>query len=191
MPILPPEPDHFPDGLFEQEPAVFDGRNWWVLHTRPRQEKSLARELLKLQVSYYLPLFKSRNLIRGRPVDSLLPLFPNYVFLLAQPDDRLSALETGRVIRSLAVPNQKRLWDDLLQLRQLLTSGLPIRREDRLVPGAPVVIRSGVLAGLCGVILRAANAQRFVVQVDFIGRGASILLDDYMIRALSPDKAKT
>lgn len=187
MPILPPEPDLYPSTLFDKESGLIEGRNWWVLHTRSRQEKSLARELLKQQIPYYLPLFTSRNLIRGRAFESQLPLFPNYLFLLAQSEERLAALETRRVVRSLAVPNQNRLWEDLFQLRQLVASGLPIRPEDRLIPGAPVVIRSGVLEGLRGVILRAANAQRFVVQVDFIGRGASILLNDYMLAALSPE----
>jgi len=187
MPILPPEPHHYPETLFDTDSMPVEGRDWWVLYTRPRQEKSLARELLKLQVPFYLPLVTTRNLIRGRPVESYLPLFPNYLFLLAQPDERLAALETHRIVRSLAVPNQNKIWQDMVRVRQLLVSGLPVRPEDRLVPGATVLIRSGALAGLRGVILRTSNGNRFVVQVDFIQRGASVLLDDCMLAAIAPE----
>jgi hypothetical protein len=41
-----------------------------------------------------------------------------------------------------------------------------------------VVIRSGPLAGLRGTIVEKAAKRRFVVAVDFIQRGASIVLDD-------------
>ncbi len=187
MPILPAEPHHYPTTLFDTDSLPAEGRSWWVLYTRPRQEKSLARELLQLHVPFYLPLVTTRNLIRGRPVDSYLPLFPNYLFLLAQPDERLQALDTRRIVRSIAVPHQVKLWADLFRLRQLLVSGLPVRPEDKLVPGATVRIRSGVLAGLRGVILRTSSGHRFVVQVDFIQRGASITLDDCMLAAVYPE----
>ncbi len=186
MPILPPEPHLYPETLFEA-PAEAEERTWWVLYTRPRQEKSLARQLLKLQIPFYLPVVTSRNRIRGRILESQLPLFPNYLFLRAGADERLAALDTRRVVRSLAVPQQARFQEDLSRVRQLLLAGLPVRPEDRLVPGTTVKIRSGPLAGLRGVILRTSTGQRFVVQIDFIQRGASVLLDDYMLAAVSPD----
>ena len=43
MPILSAEATLFPESLFEAtRPA---GAAWWVFHTKPRQEKSLARHL--------------------------------------------------------------------------------------------------------------------------------------------------
>jgi hypothetical protein len=112
------------------------------------------------------------------------------MFLWANADERLTTLDTRRVVRSLVVPNQKQFWEDMTRVRQLLLSGLPVRPEDQLVPGATVVIRSGVLAGLRGVILRTANGHRFVVQDDFIQRGATVLLNDYMLAAVAPDTAE-
>jgi transcription antitermination factor NusG len=44
-----------------------------------------------------------------------------------------------------------------------------------------VEITSGPLAGLRGRILRSASGQRFVVQIDFIQRGASVELDDFTL----------
>jgi hypothetical protein len=110
------------------------------------------------------------------------------VFLLADREERLAALTTGRVVRSLAVHNQARLWDDLGRIHRLIESGLPLAHEERLTPGTPVVIRSGPLEGLRGTILRTISGRRFMVQVDFIHQGASVLLEDCLLEAVSHDR---
>ena len=179
MPILHAEPSVFPELLFAGERAPeIACRSWWVLHTRPRQEKSLARALHEARVPYYLPQVRRRSLVRGRPVESHLPLFPGYAFLLADREERVTALATGRIARSLAVADQARLWDDLGRLHRLLACGLPVSRADGPAPGTWVVIRSGPLEGLRGKVLQVVSGRRFVVQVDFIHQGASVLLED-------------
>src|SRR5438552_1083192 len=83
MPILPAEPTCFPSQLFDEAltaPVATD-RAWWVLHTKPRQEKSLARQLCDAEVPFYLPLIARRLRIRGRTLTSHVPLFAGYVFL--------------------------------------------------------------------------------------------------------------
>ena len=48
MPLLPLEPMTFPDDLFANGASfVKEASGWWVLHTKPRTEKSLARKCLK------------------------------------------------------------------------------------------------------------------------------------------------
>jgi transcriptional antiterminator RfaH len=179
MPVLPAETDAFPDSLLEPMPTDLGvGRSWYVLHTKPRQEKSLARILLEKHAPFYLPQIPKRRVARGRVVTSYLPLFPGYVFQLASPEERLAALKTQRVLQALPVDAQDRLWDDLRQIRRLLASGEPVTPEDRLEPGDLVEVQSGPLAGLRGTILRTASGRRFVVQVNFIQRGASVVLDD-------------
>jgi hypothetical protein len=107
-----------------------------------------------------------------------LPLFPGYLFLCADRDERLAALASNRVVHALAVHDQERLWDDLRQIDRLLGAGLPVATESRLAPGTPVEITTGPLAGLCGTVVRTASGRRFVVRVDFIQQGASVLLED-------------
>jgi transcriptional antiterminator RfaH len=179
MPILAPEPALFPDNLLEEElPTDLEGRRWWALQTRPRQEKSLARDLLDRQVCFYLPLLDQKTIIRRRVFTSQVPLFPGYVFLLGDEQERLTALTTRRVVRPLAVGDQARLWRDLRQLRRLLLSGEPVTPEQRLLPGMLVEIITGPLAGLQGKVLRLDSHRRFVVGVEFMQQGVSVLLDD-------------
>jgi transcriptional antiterminator RfaH len=180
MPILDREPDLFPDDLLAGDAPAPEhaGRAWLALHTRPRQEKSIARELYRRRVPFYVPLVPHRSLIRGRIVTAHVPLFPGYVFLLASPEERLAALATNRVVQTLPVANQEGLRHDLRQIRQLIASNAPLTVEGALTPGVPVEITAGPLAGLKGKIRRGASGCRFVVEVDFIQQGASVLVDE-------------
>jgi transcriptional antiterminator RfaH len=183
MPILAAEPACFPEDLFETAGVDCD-RRWWVAHTRVRQEKSLARQLHENAVPFFLPLIAKRLQIRGKIVKSYLPLFGGYVFILGNGDDQLFVRSTGRVARLLDVSDQPRLWDDLQQVQRLISSGVAIRPEDQLTPGAPVEIRSGPLAGLRGEVVKSAAGSRFIVKVDFIQRGASVMLDESALTRL-------
>jgi transcription termination/antitermination protein NusG len=176
MPILAAEPAFYPDSLFEAPDLI--GRRWVVLHTRARQEKSVAREFHGGRVPFFLPLIAKRLKIRGKIMESRSPLFGGYVFLLASAEDPIFAHAARRVVRALEVSDQARLWADLRQIQRLIALGVPIRPEDHLTPGAPVEIRSGPLMGLRGVIVKSATGNRFIVKVDFIQRGASVMLDE-------------
>jgi transcriptional antiterminator RfaH len=183
MPILQAETAFYPQHLFSDSScgAAAGERSWWLMHTRPRQEKCLARDLEHRQVPFFLPLVPHRFRISGRAMTSYLPLFPGYVFVLAADEDRYTALCTGRIARSLPVPNPDGLWRDLQQIQRLIAANVPLTKEDRLGPGSIVEIKSGPLAGLNGKILRHASKRRFVVEVNFIQQGASVLLDDFVL----------
>jgi transcriptional antiterminator RfaH len=180
MPLLPAEPKIFPSSLFA-DAAIHQSmdRVWWVLHTRPRQEKSLARVLFETGIPFFLPQIEQRRKVRRLVVTAHIPLFPGYLFLLGDGEERIGALASGRVVRSLEVVDQERLWNDLEQINRLICSGSPLRPEDRLTPGQTIMIRGGPLAGLRGTIVRTSSGRRFVVSVDFIQRGASVLLNDF------------
>jgi transcriptional antiterminator RfaH len=184
MPILPAETDRYPVDLFDGHGAT-SGEAWWVLHTRPRQEKSLARELVERCLPFYLPQVERRSRIRGRIVTAHVPLFTSYVFLLGNERQRVAALATHRVVTALRVADQARLTAELDQVHRLIESGAPVTAEQRIGPGATVEICSGPLAGMRGTVVRSAAGRRFVVRVDFIQRGASVELDDYtLVRTL-------
>lgn len=185
MPILRAEPDVHPKGLFNVPPTdPASGFRWWVLHTKPRQEKSLARWLNATGITHYLPTATRRCRIRNRILTAHVPLFTGYVFLHGDRDRRVAALSTNRVVRCLGVADQERIWADLRQIHCLLASGLPVSPESTLVPGMPVEVVNGPLLGVTGTIIRHASGDRFVVRVDFIQQGASVLIDDFALAPL-------
>ena len=180
MPILAAEPAWYPDNLFESSnDAAPSERRWYVVHTPPRQEKTLARSLRPVGVPFYLPLILKRRRSRSRTLMSYIPLFRGYVFVWADVEERILALKTKRILHQLEVANQEQLWRELRQIERLIATGARITPEDRFAKGMTVTIRSGPLAGMEGTILRSASQRRFVVNIDFIQHGASVLLNDF------------
>jgi transcriptional antiterminator RfaH len=181
MPLLPPEPCLVPEDLFDRAPADGAGR-WWVAHTRPRAEKSLARKLPGAGVPFYLPLYEHRRRSAGRTLTSFLPLFPGYVFLVADPDGYAAVMRTDLAVRLLPVEDQSRLADDLRRVHLLITSGEPLNPEVGWEPGLPVEVVGGPLAGLTGTVIRRGPRARIVVEVQLLRQGVSVEVEAWMIR---------
>ena len=186
MPLLPLEPFVSPADLFSNPPAAeSDPGCWWVLHTRPRAEKSLARRFLARNLSFFLPLYKHQWRKGGRLFRAHMPLFPGYIFLRGDAEARLQALETNQVVRTLTVVDDARLRDDLARVYRMMQAGMLLSPEEQLQPGAAVEIVAGPLAGLNGKILRRGRQLRFFVEVHLLQRGVSIEIEGWMIRLLS------
>lgn len=185
MPILGTEQSVFPDDLLEQ-PAVEDrSRRWYALYTKARQEKALARELLRFQVPFYLPLVPKTSIRRGRRSTSHVPLFTGYVFLFGDEQERLRALKTNRLSRMLDVNDGEQLRHDLRQVKQLIETDAPLTVEQRLEPGDPVRVKSGPFAGVEGVVVVRRGQARLLIEVTFLQQGASVEIEDFMLEPIS------
>ena len=187
MPILPREADIYPDDLLD-DPDL-DARSearWLVLYTRSRQEKELMRRLRVLETSFYCPIIakKSRS-PQGRVRTAHVPLFSNYVFIHGDDERRYAALTTNCVSRWLEVTDGKRLTADLRAIYRLIASGEPVTQESKLQKGARVRILSGPLAGFEGIVIERDRKKRLLVAVDFLQRGASVLLEDYQLEPIA------
>jgi transcriptional antiterminator RfaH len=185
VPLLPLEPFVFPGDLFQREPPA-GGEPWWVLHTRPRAEKVLARRLLQRQTPFFLPLCKRQWRNRGRAHCSYVPLFPGYVFQQSERPTFTGTAEGHCVARILQVEDQGQLQADLRRVYCLIASDAAMTPESRLQPGTEVEITSGPLAGLDGRILRRGKQLRFFVEVRFLQQGVSVEIDSWMIEPRNP-----
>jgi transcriptional antiterminator RfaH len=151
---------------------------WWLAHTRPRQEKAAANALFSRSVGYYLPLVTRKSLLRGRTRTARIPLFPGYIFIFGNDENRLIALKTNRLLTIDKVPDGDCLRGQLLTFAELIAAGAPLVREARLVAGERVRIRSGLFQGVEGVILRRNGKTELLIGIDFLGQGASIEVED-------------
>ncbi len=172
----------------EDRPGADRHRRWWCLHTKPRQEKTVARALQQRQIPHYLPqvVHESRT-PGGRKIRSTLPLFPGYLFLHGDDYQRIEALQGNHLANILEVPNQAALEQDLRQLYQLLSSGLPVSPEPTYVVGTMIRIVVGPLKGITGTVVRRGGRDRFVALVRFLGRGATVDLQDWQVEPV-PDQ---
>jgi transcription antitermination factor NusG len=184
MPILKEEPSLYPETLLDTPPADAPIRRWLALYTKPRQEKSLAREMFRQHIPFYLPLVKKISVSRGRRRVSLSPLFGGYAFAFAAEEERVRCLATNRISRILPVEQPEQLVFDLRQFRQLIAAGAPLTIEARLAPGRRVRVRQGAFAGVEGVVLKRRGETRLLVAINFLQKGASVEIDDFSLEPL-------
>jgi transcription antitermination factor NusG len=177
-------PSLYPEVLLDQGTCQSSDRRWWVLYTKVHQEKALAQQLLGYQIPYYLPLVQKTSVWRGRRFISRVPLFAGYVFLFGTEEERLASLTTNRISRVLFVGDLEGLSRDLRQLWHLIASGAPLTVEQRLAPGQRVRVRSGLLAGLEGRVLKRHGGTRLLVAVDFLQQGASVDIEDCLLEPI-------
>lgn len=183
MPILPAEPDLYPSNLWEDDQVLARReKRWWCLHTKPRQEKAAARDLRARRIAYYLPqVVHEDRTPQGRKFRSVVPLFTSYLFLLADERERVEALKGNRLANVLDVVDQERLNHDLQQIHQMLSSGLAVVAEPVMPVGSRVRIKTGPLAGIEGTVIRRGKRDQFVAVVQFLGRGATVDLEDWQV----------
>ena len=189
MPILSAEPEFYPADLWDRPRRVngSEGRDvvWWCLHTKPRQEKSVGRALCKQGLTFYLPqVLKEGHTPGCHKIRSVLPLFSSYLFLHGDHNARLAALRGNRLVGVLEVVDQDALERDLRQIHTTLSSGLPVAAEHSVPVGARVRITTGPLTGLEGTVIRRGNRDQFVAVVRFLGRGATVDLEDWQVEQI-------
>ncbi len=181
MPILGEEIHIYPDTLLEGLGMEVGARRWWLIYTKSRQEKALARHLVGGSVPFYLPLVKKTSVQRGRTVSAHHPLFTGYLFLFGSDEERVVGLTSNRISRVLEVSDGRRLYRDLCQIRQLIASDAPLTVEKRLTSGQRVRVRKGSLEGIEGTVLHRRGQCRLLVAVDFMQQGASVEIEDYLL----------
>jgi len=161
--------------------AITDQPRWWLVHTKPRQEKKLAEQLSRLRVSHFLPVTKCKAVTRGRTRISRLPQFPSYLFLRADRDQRLAALETNRIVAAHPVDGHDSLGRQLWDLADLIEKGVSLRVEERLAAGQKVRVKSGLLKDKRGTIMKRGGKTRLFVFVSEMLGGVSLEIEQHLL----------
>ena len=171
-----------PVDLSQSEANSHDSeRSWWAVYTKARQEKAFARQIHGMEIPFYLPLVPKDNYIRGRRVRSLIPLFGGYVFMFGSEEERHQSLTTNRVSTILPVADQTQMFSELTKVKWLIDSEAPLTFEKRLVPGDPIRVKSGSLAGLEGTVIKRKGLMRIQIAVTMLNQGVSAEIDDFML----------
>jgi transcriptional antiterminator RfaH len=127
---------------------------WWVAHTKSRNEKALAHDLIRRNISYFLPMsWKVRRKSR-RTIKSLLPLFSGYLFFCGSEDERSELWRTDRVANLIEVKDQENLLKELVQIEQALRAGAPLIPHKYIMAGQKCRVMAGPLLGLQGIVVK-------------------------------------
>ena len=172
-------PAQFPEDPLDQ----FQGL-WWVAHTKPRQEKALAWDVFRRQIPFFLPMCEVSRQSKSRAWKTKLVLFPGYVFVCGDAEQRLKTLKTGRIANLIEVVDQDRLKKELAGVKRLIETQLAINPYPALKEGTRCRVRSGPLVGLEGRVERRKKPARFVVEISILGQGAAVEIDADLLEVI-------
>ncbi len=161
-------------GEAKPPPAVQD---WMLLHTRARQEKAVAEVLTGMGVEQYLPLVKVRKRYGHRKRETMVPLFPSYVFARCGKEAAWRVHDAGRVAQVLEISDQRRFAREIEQVRRAIEADVVLDPHPFLQAGQRVRVRSGPLRGIEGIVEVKRRVDRLVLQVHTLGQAASVEID--------------
>lgn len=149
------------------------------MYTKARHEKKVNEALAEKHLEAFLPLRNVINHWKDRKKELQLPLFPGYLFVRIEPDDRFNVLNTRGVVRILGnngnpVPVPV---EEIEATRQLLESTLGYEPFPYHAEGEEVVVTRGPLEGVRGKVLQARGATRLIISVHLIKRSVSVEVD--------------
>jgi transcription antitermination factor NusG len=159
------------------EAAQLFAGHWWVLHTRARHEKAIARTLLENGVMHYLPLLHLQRTYGKRRVHVEIPLFPGYLFLSGGTSEVELARRTGRVAAVLRVNAQEHFRFELHSIHRVVESKCPVYVYPGLQVGRRCRVVSGCLAGVEGTVLRWRSTSRLYIAATILQQSAVIEID--------------
>jgi transcription antitermination factor NusG len=136
-------------------------------------------------VEHFLPLYASVRRWKDRRVRLELPLFPGYVFVRLALRDRLQALQASGVVRLVGFGDRPAPLPDqeIETLREGLTHGLRAEPHPYLRVGHRVLVKSGPLEGLEGIVVRRKNGCRLVISFELIQRAMAVEIDEADLEA--------
>jgi transcriptional antiterminator RfaH len=161
---------------------------WYLIRAKPSSETIAEENLLRQGYPVYLPRLLQRVQRRGRALDRIVPLFPQYLFL--QLDEGRQSLGPVRFSTGVAEvvrfgSRYARVPDWLIgHLQQRADPASGLHRVDcasRLASGAPVTITAGPFKGIDGIFDRQAGADRVLVLLHLLGEEVAVNVPAHVV----------
>jgi transcription antitermination factor NusG len=169
-------------GQVSQNPAIMSAardRNWYAVYTVPQHEKSALKQLDIREIETFLPTYETVRVWKNRQrMKLILPLFPTYLFVHIDSRERAKVLQSPGVLQ--IVGNSREcvpLPDSEVEFLRSDFCRQRIEPYRDLVIGEKVRIKSGVMQGLQGTLVRKSNSMRFVLTLELINQHAAIQVD--------------
>jgi len=139
--------------------------SWYVIRTKPHQERNAECQLRQRAIETFLPLLK-RNSERRREVSIIEPLFPRYLFARFDLHHQYRTVNFARGVANIVEFGLKpaQVSDTLIDaMKGRQENGYITLPENGFRQGQVVCISSGPLAGLEAVFIREMKEQRRVL----------------------------
>lgn len=164
-------------------------KSWYLIHSKPRQERVAGEQLERQGYEIYLPLASVRRRRRNRTIRIIDPMFPRYLFihLSNETDDWRpirSTVGVSTLVRFGDMP--AKIPDSLiteLQVRED-TDGIQILPDLEYRQGDRVRIAEGPMEGFEGVFQCRTGKERVLLLLEIAQKTVRIELESGQIESL-------
>ena len=158
-------------------------RAWYLVQSKPRNEKRALENLVRQGYETYLPLMEVERLQRGKLLKKMEPLFPRYLFLhLEEGNDNW-----GPIRSTLGVAGLVRFGQAYALVSDEVMDAVRERTQDvkksLFESGDNVRVVSGPLLGLEGVFEISDGEQRSFVLLEFMQKQQRVSVSTADLRA--------
>ena len=161
--------------------------SWYLIHSKPRQEKVALENLERQGYPCYLPFLRIEKLRRGALVVLDEPLFSRYLFV--QLDTDSSARSWTPIHSTRGVSRLVRFGVEPARVDDALVAYLRQQQAQEVKrlfePGQRVQVIEGAFAGVEGVFQIDDGQARAMVLIELLSRQVRLPVAAAQLRALS------
>jgi transcriptional antiterminator RfaH len=161
--------------------------SWYLIHSKPRQEKVALENLERQGYPCYLPVLRLEKLRRGALVVLDEPLFSRYLFV--QLDTDSSARSWTPIHSTRGVSRLVRFGVEPARVDDALVAYLRQQQAQEVKrlfePGQRVKVIEGAFAGVEGVFQIDDGQARAMVLIELLSRQVRLPVAAAQLRALS------
>ncbi len=163
--------------------------HWYLVHTKPRQEKSALQNLEQQGYPCYLPTMPKEKLRQGAVALGDEPLFPRYLFIQLSTGDSAKSWSpirsTKGVSRLVSFGAEPAKVDDaLIEFLRSQEASVQTKPERLFTPGERVRLTEGAFAGIEGIFQLAEGERRVMVLIELMSKPVSLRVPAASLRKL-------
>jgi transcriptional antiterminator RfaH len=156
--------------------------HWYLVHTKPRQEKCALQNLEQQGYQCYLPTLLAERLRQGSLIVGDEPLFPRYLFIrLGQGQTAQSwapIRSTRGVSRLVSFGVEPAKVDDrLIEILRTREAAAQAEPERLFTQGERVRLSDRAFVGIEGVYQMADGERRVMVLIELMGKPVVMKVD--------------
>lgn len=168
-----------------------DELRWYAVYCKSRHEKKVVDQLYEKKINHYLPVRKEMRQWSDRKKEVELPLFRGYMFVNIPKRLKIPVLETYGIVTFVTFANKlESIPDEQIEAVRVLESygeglqqeNVDFELEDR------VRVTGGPCKDLVGHLAHHQGKNRFVVVIDTLKMGASVIIEKHWLEKIPKDE---
>jgi transcription antitermination factor NusG len=169
--------------IFGSEPSA----PWYALYTRHQHEKTVGDMLARKGFEVFLPLYRSARRWKDRVKTLSLPLFPSYVFVHGGIERQLQIVTTPGVHSVVSAAGHAAVipTEEIDAVKRMVENLLRVEPHPFLKCGDRVMVVSGPLQGIEGILTRVKSLFRLVISVEMLQKSVAVEIDASSVERIS------